>query len=184
MTPEITVYIALYGAILGTLGFVVSLILAINELGKSKPKIRVSLHHARLTDPDGKSSEPLIGVDVVNEGNHSVRLSSCGWLRKDKYKDVILNLYRVNFPFTLEPGRRLNIFLAVRWYRDNGDMGLRYAFFVQDETSKTWRAKISRKIRREWMNLEIEGWKILWNKETRLYLEEYRVPADLRGQFI
>lgn len=183
MPSEVTIAIAVYGAVLATLGFVLSVILGINELNKNNPRIRISLGNSQLIDPNYNPSEPLIGVNVVNRGISPVIISSCGWLRKDKSKEVLLNLYRVKFPYKLEPGRRLDLFMAVRWYKEKGEMDLRSAFFIEDETGLVWYKRISKKIRQQWNRMDPKGWKILWSEKSNMYLEEYNVPPNMRGDF-
>ncbi|MCW5877670.1 MAG: hypothetical protein KIS80_02230 [Anaerolineales bacterium] len=124
---EVTIYIAVYGAIVATLSFVLSLVLGVHKLNQNKPKIRMSFDVARLTSPSGKQSEPLINVKIVNKGSAKVIVNSCGWLRKDKSNAFVLNPYRVDFPCTLEPGNSLSIRLPIRDFIE--DLKTYRAFF-------------------------------------------------------
>jgi len=80
---SVTLAVAIYGAILGTIGTVVSAVLAVNELRRSHPKVRVtaqfkdiSLPLHFLGDPDPPKSWPGIEVRVVNIRPRPVRIVS------------------------------------------------------------------------------------------------------------
>ena len=181
--PEITTIIAVYGAVLATLGFILSLILGINEIRKGKPKLEVKLRHATLYSPDYKPSEPLLSAEILNKGSLPVVLSSCGWLNKDNTKSVFLNPYHTKLPHTLKPGRSVSFYLAVRWIRDSANFEQTRSFFVQSEIGKIWKSRLSKKLRKSLKEIKLTGWKILWNEDQKIYLEEYRIPPNLRGQF-
>ena len=64
----VTLIIAIYGALLATLSFILSVILGIHEISKLRPKLRVKASHARITYSDNKTSELLISIEAVNIG--------------------------------------------------------------------------------------------------------------------
>jgi len=71
-TDSITLFLAIWGAVLGTIGAVVSVILAVRQFGKDKYKIKISA--------DFSSKNP-------------------SWLTKDKYLEnyIVLNILNIGF---------------------------------------------------------------------------------------
>ena len=77
-----TLAIALYGAVLGTIGAVVSVVLAVNQLRNSRPRLRVTARGTQIHTPVAfagddaeRESWPGIEVGIVNRGPRPVQIT-------------------------------------------------------------------------------------------------------------
>lgn len=163
-----TTAIAIYGAILAS-------VLAILEIKRRQPRIRVKASLGVLWSDDGKPSEPFIIIEAVNLGQGPVTFDNFGWLNRDGSKQVILKPYLLEFPFTLDERKRCNAYYACRWFQENEENRQISAAFFQDQTGTIWTTKISSKQRRLWLAAKKMGHLLMWNQELRAY---YWVKPD------
>ena len=166
----ITLSIAIYGAVLATLGFILSVILAIHEIAKQRPKIKVIARNARINYDNGKSSELLISIEAVNTGSGSLVLTGVGWVLKDKSKLQILKPYLLELPIKLDERRKCCAYVPCReGFRELKNNKEIIGVFYQDETGQQWNSKISRKQKNLWMEPTNDGLKIIWNPDSMSY---------------
>lgn len=168
----ITLVIAIYGAILATLGFILSVILAIHELTKQHAKLRVKASHARIHYSDNKWSELLISIEAMNTGSGSILLTGVGWILEDGSKIQIGKPYLLDLPVKLDERGRCSAYVTCRWFRDHERNKQIVGVFYQDETGQQWKSRIPRKERLLWMKSGNDGLKIVWHKETMSYSAE------------
>jgi len=150
----IATIIALYGAILST-------ILAIHELRKGKPRIRVSASHGYLYDASGKPSEPVVLIEAVNVGSGKVALTGVGWLNRDGSKQHLISTYppRV-LPQDLEERKSCTVAYACRWFREKPDHVKVVGVYFQDQTGKKWIGKVKPKDKEMWLASKGDGWQL------------------------
>jgi len=182
MTPEtqayVTTVIAVYGAVVATLGFVLSIVLGIHELRRERPRVRVTLDTGHLANIGKINSEPLILVEAVNTGKGDVLLENFGFLLKGGSKQVIIRPYMIELPFNLEERRRLTAYYACRWFRENKANDKIVAAFFKDVTGAMWKAKITSKMRRRTLDAPDTGYLIEWSPELMAYYPKERPTAE------
>jgi hypothetical protein len=144
--------------IIALLGLSLSICLAINEINKGKPKIRLSLRQGYFIDENKKNSEPMIDIEAVNVGSGPLIIASVGWLRKDGSSYSITKPIDVELPHELEERHRISIQYACRGFRDDPARDKIISAFVRDETGKTWKTRIKNNSRRAWETTPLEGW--------------------------
>lgn len=167
----ITIAIAIYGAVLGTLSLILSIVLAVIEFNRRRPKVKVTAMYGQLINDDGKTSEPLIIIDAVNVGNGSIVLTAVGWLLAGGNKQQIIKPFMLNLPMKLEERRKCITYRACRWFREDDDNKQIVAFYFQDETGVLWKSKITQKQRKLWLNAKNDGWQIMWNPKHGSYYQ-------------
>jgi hypothetical protein len=150
----ITAIVAIYGAVLST-------IIAINELRKNRPKVKVSASIGRLYSSDGQPSEPVILIEAINIGTGVVALNGVGWLGKDGFKQHIIAPYppRV-LPVDLQERKLCTTAFACRWFCENIENSKVEAVYFQDQTGRKWISKIDEKQRELWLSAKNDGWKL------------------------
>lgn len=144
--------IAVYGAIVST-------ILAIHELRKGRPKVRVTASHGYLYDGVGKPSEPVILIEATNVGSGFVPLNGVGWLNKDGSKQHLVTTYPTGIlPMDLGERKTCTTAYACRWFREQVDHGKVIGVYFQDQTGKRWIGKINGKDKELWLKSKGDGW--------------------------
>ncbi len=167
LSDTITIIIAVYGAVLATMGFGLSLVLGINELQKQLPKIKVKLTSGSLIDRDGKSSEPLIIFEAYNNRQFSVEITGCGWLALNRERYQFIKPYLLKLPYTLEPHRKIETYFCCRWFRDLPYKEKIIGIFFVDDSGNQWNLKINKKQLQQWENAQSKGYLIEWNKNSQ-----------------
>jgi hypothetical protein len=154
IVSALTIIVALYGA-------VVSTILAIHELRKGKPRLKVTASHGYLYNALGKPSEPVILMEALNIGSGSIPLNGVGWLNQDGSKQHIIVPYPVGIlPTDLAERKKLTEVYACRSFRENLDNAKVAALYFQDQSGKLWIAKVTPKEKRSWLDSKGDGWRI------------------------
>ena len=155
-----TVLIASYGAIIATVSLIISIILAIFELRRHRPRVKVTASHGIILDQIKGSSEPLIFMEAINIGSGTITISGVGWLLSNGGKLAFTAPQEMTLPTELEEGKRV----ATYWrckdfqnYKDN--VNIKAAYF-KDETGKLWKGKIKKEERNRWLKARNEGWKV------------------------
>ena len=107
MADILTQVLAMWGAVLST-------ILAIREIQKDKPRVRVSCKFATVSFPTGGSWHG-ISIDAVNTGNRPVEVQEAGLLLSDggRLVEPYTNLGPgyINLPKKLDAGESVTAFL-------------------------------------------------------------------------
>ncbi len=151
MEKVITILIAIYGAVLST-------ILAILEIRRRRPEIRISAIHGYVFDV-GIPSEPVIVIEAVNEGAGPIYLSSMGFLQEGDERYAIYEPYpRGILPSDLNERRKLTTVFACRWYRDRLDPSIVTGVYFRDETGREWRKEVDKEERDFWESSYGDGW--------------------------
>jgi hypothetical protein len=112
LTPEqITLLIAAYGAVLGTVATGISVVLALKELRKEKRSVRVTCSMALVPPPAGDVWE-FVSVKAVNTGHRPVQITSAGLFMNDGnlFFQVRSNMGVLPLPKKLEDGDSVQIF--------------------------------------------------------------------------
>ncbi len=165
----ITIIIAVYGAVLATLGFVLSIVLGINELRKERPKIKVKSFFGSLIDSDGKSSETLILFEAHNTSLVPIIITACGWLGEKGMKYQFIKPYLLELPKQLKSRRKVTAYYACRWFRDYKDKYKVIGFYFADEEGNIWKVKVSKKQKQLWESVNNNGYLIEWDKDMHSY---------------
>lgn len=173
-SDTITIIIAVYGAVLATLGFVLSIVLGVNELRKERPKIKVKSSFGSLIDSDGKSSELLILFEAHNTSLVPIIITGCGWLGERGKKYQFIKPYLLELPMRLTSRRKVTAYYACRWFRDYKDKDKVIGFYFADEESNIWKAKVSKKQKQSWEKANNNGYLIEWNKDMQSFFRVNR----------
>ena len=105
MKTDITIYIALYGAILSTIVIIWDVI----KYYKDKPKIKVQVDvgpHYSL-----KRYESEIGVTVINIGKRPVTIVAHGYQFRDKSENGVIEMTEDDLPKELLEGQHCQLFV-------------------------------------------------------------------------
>jgi hypothetical protein len=172
LSDTVTIIIAVYGAVLATLSFVLSLVLGIKEMQKQFPRIKVKLTSGSLIDSDGKSSETLIIFEANNNGQFAVEITGCGWLALNREKYQFIKPYLLKLPYTLEPHRKIQTYFCCRWFRDLPYKEKINGIFFVDEVGNQWNLEINKMQLRQWETTESKGYLIEWNKNLQEFYRQ------------
>jgi len=112
---QLNTIIATYGAVLASLGFILSVILGIYEIRRDRASLKISIANCTFIYHDNKISEPFLAVKAVNSGKGTIVLNTFGFLMKDGSKQVIISPYILDLPFKLEERRSCEAGYAIRW---------------------------------------------------------------------
>lgn len=164
--------VAIYGAILGTLGFILSVILAVIEFRRDRPKLKVRAEKGFLVDDNGETSEPVIILSATNLGNIPILIQGVGWLFDNGERLYILEPYLLKLPVNLGEQRSCKAYYACRWFRNEPKHQKIRGVFFQDDIGRIWIGKIKRKDRKNWEDTADDGWKIEWDVKSRIYYRE------------
>lgn len=170
----ITIIIATYGAVLATMGFILSLILGINELRKENPKVIVKISGGVFIDKDGASSEQLIIFEAYNKGFIPIMIMGCGWCGEEGKKYQILKPLLLNLPQQLTSRRKITTYYAFRWFNEFKYKDKVIGFYFTDEEGNIWKTKISNKQKQSWYKAGNEGYLVEWNSDQQSYIRVNR----------
>ncbi len=177
-TDTITLIIAVYGAVLGTLSLLASIFLGVAEFKRNRPNMRVTATTASLTNALGKWSESLVCLTASNIGQRSITLTSVGFLLPTKDKMQMLTPYhpetptKTGLPAEIVEGKSFAVFYPCRIFREIQDINKINAVYFGDQTGKMWTRKVSRHDRDTWLGIESKGWRLEWNPEMRVWIPE------------
>lgn len=146
--------LALYGAILST-------ILAIHELRKNRPMLKVTASFGYFYDVSGKPSESVILIKAVNVGFGKMPLVACGFLKVDNSTYQLLKPYPPSIlPLDLEERKACTVGFSCKSFREKLDNKKIKAVYFQDQSGKMWIGRIGRKNRKLWLSSKDDGWKL------------------------
>jgi len=170
-TAWLTTIIAVYGAILATLSFIASIWLGVVELNRHKQKVSVQATDmiARLYDELGAPSESFIGIKAINVGEGPINIVGVGWLLSDNSFIQILNPYMLTLPTVLKERSSITFLFACRWLREMKYKDKIVGIFFKDEIDQIWKAKVTKRMLKKWINAKHEGWSVDWDKVSKNY---------------
>jgi len=153
MTPEtITFLIAIWGALLGTIGAVISVTLAIREFRKDHPRAKVSVYLSKK-DPfwiiSGMPEKKYVVVSVLNTGFRSVRISSVVLELSNGTLVDKGRLAKDELPQALAENQSLDVYFDISDIREtitDKQAFLRFAC-VTDSVNHKWKSGISKIIK-------------------------------------
>jgi hypothetical protein len=174
----ITTAIAVYGALIATLSLAASIVLGVNELKRHRARLKVVARRAILIDGFDKPSEPFISVEAINVGSGSIRISSFGFYLRDKSKLHIINPYLLNLPIDVDERRKVSTYYAFRWFRSLRKRSEILGVYFQDETGKMWRAKFTKKQKKQFEEATGEGYLVEWNPSLRAFYRSGSSKGD------
>lgn len=169
---DLTTAIAVYGAVLATLGFGLSLWLGIAELRRYRPRIKVTVSEGRLIDGNGVSSEHMILVQALNTGGGSLTITGVGWLLDDGDRLQCIKPYMLSFPVELRERKKLTFYFPSRWLGMNKDADRIVGAFFQDEIGNIWKCRIKKKRIRDWKKVPAKGWLLEWDANLQMYFRQ------------
>ncbi len=159
-TFDITTAIAVYGAIIATLAFGLSLLLGIAELRRYRLRIKVTVSEGSMIDANGVAIEHLILVEALNIGSGKPTITGAGWLLDNRSKIQIIRSYFLIFPAELLERKKITIYFPCRWLGKLKDADHIVGAHFQDEIGNTWKCRIKKKKLDYWKNLQTKGWRI------------------------
>jgi hypothetical protein len=141
---DMTLLLAIYGSVLGTLGFALSIYLAIREYKKEKRVLRVILEYVAFLEH--------LQIRIVNTNFRPITITSIGGqlMVRDRYRfrwiikegvpaNAFMDLPKPDLPITLEDGESLVVKLQqvmspYFWDKDN-----KLEVFVHDAEGNTYK---------------------------------------------
>jgi hypothetical protein len=108
-----------------------------------------------------------------------VNITGFGFIQKDGVRQIIFNPYLLELPYKLNERRKCVGYYTVRWFQENDKVNDITEVFFEDETGNTWKAKITKKLRRNWIDWEIEGVRIEWSPSLQTYYREDTTNGDI-----
>jgi hypothetical protein len=160
--PQLTTVIAIYGAILATLGLALSLWLGIIEVKRHRTRVRVNPSRGRLIDPKGNNSEPMILVEAINIGNGMVTITGVGWLLDNKHRLQVIRPYMLLLPYELHECKKLTFIYPCRCLDQLKDSDRIVGAFFSDEVGNLWKCRIPKRVVRQWKAASPDGWLLEW----------------------
>lgn len=132
-----TLIIAIYGAILSTIGMIWN----IYKGSQDKSKIKINARIGFISQ-GGKSSEPLLLIEAINHGRRAVFLSSVG-IRLTRNEDIAM--MNVRLPIELKEGKSHTEWIEIEKLRKES---CEFAWY-KDETGKLYKSQnINKKLNR------------------------------------
>lgn len=172
LTFDLTTAIAIYGAILATFGFGLSLWLGITELRRYRPRIRVTVSEGSIIAENGVGSEHMIFVEALNIGAGPLIITGVGWLLDNRHKLQIIKPFRLSFPVKLNERMKLTFFFPCRWLEQMKDVDRIVGAYFQDEMGNTWKCRIKKKKIRDWRKVPVKGWLLQWDADLKMYFRQ------------
>lgn len=127
---NVTLYIAIYGAILSTLLFFWDII----KHYKDKPNLRVETNQRVLI---GQKSERKIGIDMINEGRRPITIVASGFKIDTESDKNTATVFDQNLPKEINEGQRHTSFVNPETIDTDKVL---YAW-ARDATEKVYRSK-------------------------------------------
>jgi hypothetical protein len=153
MTPEaFTFLIAIWGALLGTIGTVISVTLAIREFRKDHPRAKASVCLSKQ-DPfwliSGMPEKKYVVVSVLNTGFRSFRISSVVLELSNGTLVDKGRLVKDELPQVLDENQSLDVYFDVSDIREaiTGKKVFLKSACVTDAVDHKWKSGISKKIK-------------------------------------
>lgn len=162
----------IYSPIVATLAFGLSLLLAIYEIRKNKPRVKIKISYGTLMNFNNESSESLFVFDIHNVGHIPVTISSCGWFHPDNTRSQWLIPYNLRLPYEIAPHKITDAYFAKRWLHQYKSVENICGFYVKDEEGNMWKKKFSRRDKKELLSYSNNDYLIVWDKNTRTYMLE------------
>ncbi|MCX6083085.1 MAG: hypothetical protein NTW32_26450 [Chloroflexi bacterium] len=151
-TDLVNMIVAIYGAICGTAGFVIALILGVIEFRRNQPQVKLRLDTLQFLDMNPRSRNKAIpkylAINVSNLGTRPVNITSFSILDKQRHILMIPDL--IESPFKLEDGESHDIKIPVEMLSDKKFLQNIWKIRILDGTGKTWETKFGRK-HKEWI---------------------------------
>jgi len=167
-----TTAIAVYGALLATISFGLSLWLGILKYKEKMPNLRVTHSVGRLIDGFGKSSEQMIFFEGLNVGSGQISITGVGWILKDGTKLQYMRPYQLKIPSEIPERKKATFYFPCRWLKKEERAGdIRWAFY-NDEMGKTWKRRIPKRKISKWLNIESDGWELEWDESLSTYVRD------------
>lgn len=126
-----TLYIAIYGALLSTLVLLWDIIKYYGD----KPSLRVQANHRVLAGP--RVSERKIGIDMINKGKRPITIVASGFKLDTESDKNMATLFDPNLPRQITEGQRHTTFANPDEIAPNKVL---YAW-ARDATGKEYRSK-------------------------------------------
>jgi len=140
MASDITIYVAIYGAVLSTIAIVWNIIKDI----LNKPRLKVQAGIGFITYRDETKPTKIYNFEAVNLGKRPITLTSSGI--KIEGENSITFIDNTNLPKRLEEGNKISFFRKTdEFYNEIKEHQLRYLWF-KDTTGKTYKSKNIKKL--------------------------------------
>jgi hypothetical protein len=144
MMDTLTIFLAIWGAVTGTIATIVSVILAVREFGKDSYQIRIK-DNISGNDPfwltSDSKSESYVVSSILNIGFRPVQIQSV-YLTSDrgKYWRCDGRMEKADFPKTLAEGDSIKVYFAVSIIRDElrqiRNPRLKLVLYIEDGKGK------------------------------------------------
>jgi len=171
-TFDPTTAIAVYGALLATLSFGLSLWLGILKVKEKMPKLRISQSISRFIDSFGKSSEQMIEIEGLNVGRGQITITGVGWILIDGTKLQYMRPYLLKIPAEIQERKKVIFYFPCRWLKkEEHAEDIRWAFFI-DEMGKTWKKRLPKRKIKKWLKIEPDGWELEWDETLSAYVRD------------
>lgn len=150
MKIGLTEFLAIWGSVLGTIGTVISIILAINIFKKDSRKIKIKTtiidqdpFWIMATNRDSENTKFLV-VDIYNSGYRPILIEKALIL---KFDDSIIDKGRLieeSFPYSLKENEKISIYFDVsdESIYDKCKNSVKVKLNIFDSNGKIWRFKI------------------------------------------
>jgi hypothetical protein len=152
---DITTFLAIYGAVLGTVGFALSVFLAVREFRKEKRVLKVILEYmaffehvqVRIINTNFRP------ITIAGVGGHLMERQGRTWILKETIPaNTFMDIPKPDFPITLEDGKSITIKLQPVIYPYFWDKETKLEVYVYDvegitylqTEKKTYNAKYNR----------------------------------------
>jgi len=151
-TDLVNMIVAIYGAVCGTAGFVIALILGVIEYRRNQPQVKLRLDTLQFfnTSPRSRNNTlpQYLAVNVSNIGTRPVIITSFSLLDKQRHILMIPDL--IEPPFKLEDGESHDIKIPVETLSDQKFLKNIWKIRVLDATGKTWETNFGKK-HKDWI---------------------------------
>lgn len=121
MTDSMTSFLAIWGAVLGTIGAVVSVVLAVREFSKDKHQIKIQSSFCG-EDPFwlimGTGSENYVVINVVNIGFRPIQIKSVSLVLSDGKRIGDGKIIKDSLPKILEESQSIEVYFPVSVLRN------------------------------------------------------------------
>ncbi|MCX6068006.1 MAG: hypothetical protein NT121_20010 [Chloroflexi bacterium] len=149
---SITTFLAVWGAILGTIGTVISLILVRRDMHKDHHQIQISMEISK-NDPfwviDGMDRKSYLIVIVHNSGFRPTQVRTVRILLSDGKFVNIGKMTKGDFPQLLEESMSVDVYFDLSELREAIKSSTVYlkSIIVSDATGNSWKRSVPKTIR-------------------------------------